>query len=91
MGAFREGKSFLLNFFLKYLTLLEVNSDSKNELNTDWTHGLNEAGFEWKSSSNGCTQGLLIWSKPFIVKCLNENRKEEEVHLFAFFFKFQTS
>ena len=47
--------------------------------NHDWMNDLNGAGFKWKSSPHGCTQGLLMWNKPFIIKCLNENQDEEEV------------
>ena len=67
-----------MNFFLKYLTSV-VNADCEVKNSNHSSIDLEKVGFEWKSSSRGCTQGILIWSKPFIIKCINENRKEEEV------------
>ena len=80
VGAFREGKSFMLNFFLKYLNSLDTNSDS-NDSTDDWmVNSIVDNGFEWKSSSNGCTQGILMWNKPFCVRYLDENEEEQEVY-----------
>ena len=72
----------MLNFFLKYLNSLENKSEISNETN-DWTKNSDlENGFNWKSSSNGCTEGILMWNKPFVIKCLDDNQNEEEVSIF---------
>ncbi|RWS17926.1 atlastin-2-like protein [Dinothrombium tinctorium] len=54
-GDFRKGKSFLLNFFLKYL---QKNGSS------DWLSDENEP----LKGSERDTTGILMWSEPFIVK-----------------------
>lgn len=63
-GAFRKGKSFLLDFFLRYLD---------REGAQDWIGGENEAlkGFSWKGGSERDTTGILLWSKPYIKKLPN--------------------
>eukprot|EP00800_Vazella_pourtalesii_P018578 TRINITY_DN6039_c0_g3_i2.p1 TRINITY_DN6039_c0_g3~~TRINITY_DN6039_c0_g3_i2.p1 ORF type:complete len:390 (-),score=85.81 TRINITY_DN6039_c0_g3_i2:1921-3090(-) len=58
-GAFRKGKSFLLDFMLRYL-----KQDSDREWMTDKEESL--TGFSWKSGSKPDTNGILMWSKPFI-------------------------
>ncbi|VDN51828.1 unnamed protein product [Dracunculus medinensis] len=70
-GAFRKGKSFLLNFFLRYL-----QADLVAQQNGDWIYGdsyLN--GFSWRGGSERETSGIMLWAKPFVVK----NRNGEEV------------
>ncbi|KAK3094150.1 hypothetical protein FSP39_024734 [Pinctada imbricata] len=60
-GAFRKGKSFLLDFFLRYL-------DAKGH--PDWL-GDDESpleGFTWRGGSERETTGILLWSEPFFVK-----------------------
>ncbi|CAD5123328.1 DgyrCDS11685 [Dimorphilus gyrociliatus] len=60
-GAFRKGKSFLLDFFLRYL---EANG-SEDWLGND-TASLE--GFPWRGGSERDTTGMLLWSKPFVIK-----------------------
>nr|XP_039252494.1 atlastin-3-like [Styela clava]XP_039252495.1 atlastin-3-like [Styela clava]XP_039252497.1 atlastin-3-like [Styela clava] len=63
-GAFRKGKSFMLNFFLRYLR----NQGYKNP---NWLGSVTEPlqdGFEWKGGMNACTNGILIWNQIFTVK-----------------------
>uniref|UniRef100_H2Y8W6 GB1/RHD3-type G domain-containing protein n=1 Tax=Ciona savignyi TaxID=51511 RepID=H2Y8W6_CIOSA len=57
-GAFRKGKSFLLNFFLRYLT---------NYGTDNWLGGSDEllSGFSWRGGSDRDTTGILMWSKVF--------------------------
>jgi len=61
-GAFRKGKSFLLNFMLRYLesggsdNWLDVNSDQDLQ------------GFHWRGGMERDTTGILMWSKVFLVK-----------------------
>ncbi|CAG2187423.1 ATL [Mytilus edulis] len=60
-GAFRKGKSFLLDFFLRYLN---AKGDS------DWL-GDDESpleGFSWRGGSERETTGILLWSEPFVCK-----------------------
>jgi atlastin len=61
-GAFRKGKSFLLDFFLRYLT-----RTSRGE---EWIGSDDEplTGFHWKGGSERDTTGILMWSEPFIFK-----------------------
>jgi len=60
-GAFRKGKSFLLNFMLRYL---ESQGSEK------WL-GENEkdlSGFHWRGGMERDTTGILMWSKVFLIK-----------------------
>ncbi|KAI1703188.1 atlastin-2 [Ditylenchus destructor] len=66
-GAYRKGKSFLLNFFLRHLRC-------KN--NDDWLASEQTLdGFSWRGGSERDTTGILIWSEPFILK----DRKGDDV------------
>jgi atlastin len=68
-GASRKGKSFLSNFFLRYL--------SHNNRN-DWIGDDNESltGFHWRGGTEPDTTGIIAWSEPFFMKL---NNKDEEV------------
>eukprot|EP00053_Salpingoeca_punica_P011523 m.102632 g.102632 ORF g.102632 m.102632 type:complete len:552 (+) comp15694_c0_seq1:52-1707(+) len=60
-GPFRKGKSFMLNFFLRYLM---------HESESDWL-GNEEAalsGFKWRAGAERETVGIWVWSEPFIRK-----------------------
>ncbi|XP_050589344.1 atlastin isoform X3 [Bombus affinis] len=62
-GAFRKGKSFLLDFFLRYM-----NSQYNNNNQTDSWLGKDDeplSGFSWKGGSERDTTGILMWSKVF--------------------------
>lgn len=65
-GAFRHGKSFLLDFFLRYL-----NSKYVHKQNTsDWM-GTEQApldGFSWRGGSERDTTGILMWSEVFLTE-----------------------
>ncbi|KAK0047622.1 atlastin-1-like isoform X2, partial [Biomphalaria pfeifferi] len=67
-GAFRKGKSFLLDFFLRYL------SAGGEE---DWLGDDNAPleGFSWRGGSDRDTTGILMWSEPFFMT----NKNGEEV------------
>ncbi|XP_013135806.1 PREDICTED: atlastin-like [Papilio polytes] len=62
-GAFRKGKSFLLDFFLRYLHHTYV----LNSKDDNWLGPEDEPlqGFGWRGGSERHTTGLLLWSKPF--------------------------
>lgn len=59
-GAFRKGKSFFLDFCLRYL-------HAKGSSN--WLGGDEEPliGFPWKGGADKYTTGIVMWSEPFIV------------------------
>ncbi|XP_031639308.1 atlastin-like, partial [Contarinia nasturtii] len=61
-GAFRQGKSFLLNFFLKYLEAQYKKHDV-----LDWLGENKEnstlSGFEWASGRKRKTVGIWMWSE----------------------------
>jgi len=59
-GAFRKGKSFLLNFMLRYL---------KAGGSDDWLESEEELnGFHWRGGSERDTTGILMWSEVFPVR-----------------------
>ncbi|KAK8781664.1 hypothetical protein V5799_016995 [Amblyomma americanum] len=60
VGAFRKGKSFLLNFFLRYL---------RNMGRVDWLGDPDAPlqGFGWRGGSDRHTKGILIWNEVFLV------------------------
>ncbi|CAG9535058.1 unnamed protein product [Cercopithifilaria johnstoni] len=63
-GTFRKGKSFLLNFFLRYLGASEEKRRSG-----DWIYGGDRLdGFSWRGGSERETSGILVWSRPFIMR-----------------------
>lgn len=59
-GAFRKGKSFLLDFFLRYL--------DRKDSPYPWLGNDDEAltGFSWRGGSERETTGILLWSKPYL-------------------------
>lgn len=80
MGVLREGKSFLFNFILNYLRALEKSNTTKLA-SLDWIN-VKDKGFKWKSSSDGCTQGIVMWSEPFVIKYANGDCEDEVFILF---------
>ena len=61
VGAFRKGKSFLLNFLLRYL----VNYNEENWLGKE---DQELSGFSWHGGSDRVTTGILMWSKVFRIE-----------------------
>ncbi|XP_020650408.1 atlastin-2 isoform X2 [Pogona vitticeps] len=59
-GAFRKGKSFLLDFMLRYM----YNMDSSS-----WIGGSTEplTGFTWRGGCERETTGIQVWSEVFII------------------------
>ncbi|KAJ8013859.1 hypothetical protein DPEC_G00034180 [Dallia pectoralis] len=60
-GAFRKGKSFLLDFMLRYM---------RNQ-KTDWWLGGDDdplTGFNWKGGCERDTTGIHVWSEVFVVE-----------------------
>ncbi|XP_021206221.1 atlastin isoform X2 [Bombyx mori] len=64
VGAYRGGKSFLLNYFLRYLN---SPTEKRNE-NGDWLGNETDplVGFSWKGGFQRHTTGILMYSEPFI-------------------------
>ncbi|CAH1639941.1 unnamed protein product [Spodoptera littoralis] len=75
-GAFRGGKSFLLNFFLRYL-----NASRESQLTGRWLGKEDEplTGFHWRGGCERDTTGIHLWSEPIITT--TENGKKVAVLL----------
>ncbi|KAM3866813.1 atlastin-3-like [Diretmus argenteus] len=60
-GAFRKGKSFLLDFMLRYM----YREDEEN-----WLGGVDEplTGFSWRGGSEPETTGIQLWSEVFLIQ-----------------------
>jgi len=79
VGAFRAGKSFLLDIFLRYLRNTtgseDAFPDNADDL-PDWltcggteiclTEGAGAPGFSWRSGRERATTGIWMFSKPFV-------------------------
>ncbi|KAL1430802.1 hypothetical protein MTO96_014667 [Rhipicephalus appendiculatus] len=59
-GAFRKGKSFLLDFFLRYM---------RNQGQADWLGDPTAPlkGFSWRGGCERDTTGILVWDEVFLV------------------------
>ncbi|KAG8123107.1 hypothetical protein E2320_018556 [Naja naja] len=59
-GAFRKGKSFLLDFMLRYMY---------NKESSSWIGGNSDplTGFTWRGGCERETTGIQIWSEVFII------------------------
>ncbi|KAJ8002153.1 hypothetical protein DPEC_G00176870 [Dallia pectoralis] len=59
-GAFRKGKSFLLDFMLRFMY---------NQTSSSWLGGHEEplTGFTWRGGCERETTGILAWSEVFVV------------------------
>ncbi|CAJ0585384.1 unnamed protein product, partial [Mesorhabditis spiculigera] len=65
-GAFRQGKSFMLNFFMRYLLAVERNR-GKEDVN--WLESVDplDAFFSWRNGPEGETNGIHI-CRPFVLR-----------------------
>ncbi|XP_050664575.1 atlastin isoform X2 [Leptidea sinapis] len=61
-GAFRKGKSFLLDFFLRYMHHKYGSGGGGDWLGSD---DQPLAGFSWRGGSERDTTGILMWSEIF--------------------------
>merc|ERR1711959_210525 len=79
VGAFRAGKSFLLDVFLRYLRNTNGTEDAFPEDPNglpEWltcggtqprlTEGQGQPGFSWRSGRERTTTGMWMFSKPFV-------------------------
>ncbi|XP_022821572.1 atlastin-2-like [Spodoptera litura] len=62
-GAYRGGKSFILDFFLRYL-----KASRYSQQNGAWLGNEDEPlqGFHWRGGSERNTTGIHLWSEPII-------------------------
>ncbi|VDO64702.1 unnamed protein product [Haemonchus placei] len=66
-GAFRKGKSFLLNFFLEYLYCLQKSQQSDAPL--EWlTDDCQLHGFHWRAGAKRDTVGVWVWGEPIMIE-----------------------
>ncbi|PAV64707.1 hypothetical protein WR25_26899 isoform B [Diploscapter pachys] len=72
-GAYRKGKSFMLNLFVTYLE--HLHKGGKGEW-FDETTTLDK--FNWRGGTKRDTNGIFIWSVPYIL----EDQNGEEVAIF---------
>ncbi|XP_049303135.1 atlastin-like isoform X2 [Bactrocera dorsalis] len=77
-GAFRKGKSFLLDFFLRYMYAKYVHNNLSEK---DWLGDENAPlkGFSWRGGSQRDTTGILIWSDIFL--CDHQNGEKVAIIL----------
>lgn len=63
-GAFRKGKSFLLDFLLRYMNFTYIEEATSG----DWmgTDDVPLEGFSWRGGSERDTTGILMWSHVYI-------------------------
>ncbi|KOB78001.1 Guanylate-binding protein [Operophtera brumata] len=64
-GAYRGGKSFLLNFFLRYLSASQIDRENGSWLGDDTTELV---GFSWRGGSVRNTTGIVMWPEAFIIR-----------------------
>ncbi|KAL3981472.1 Guanylate-binding protein N-terminal domain family protein [Acanthocheilonema viteae] len=69
-GAFRKGKSFLLNIFLDYLYSLQKSQ--QNETALEWLlDDSHLGGFHWRPGMKRDTSGIWIWGEPIMIEAAN--------------------
>ncbi|XP_070497491.1 atlastin-like isoform X2 [Chironomus tepperi] len=71
IGAYRKGKSFFLDYCLRYLYAHYPSiNNPKNSLSnpTDWLGDENEplSGFSWRSGTDRDTTGIVMWNDVFL-------------------------
>merc|ERR1711871_382068 len=84
VGAFRTGKSFLLNLILRFLRHAEYGNLSGdwmvgdgdslsegcgNEHKDDAVERKPTTSFVWKGGQQRMTTGIWMWSEPFLKRC----------------------
>jgi len=70
VGAFRTGKSFLLSWFLRYLSVNangEFDDDGGDKKWYETFDSLGNDGFSWRGGAERNTTGIWMWSEPHIL------------------------
>lgn len=88
VGAFRTGKSFLLSWFLRYLSYHSKGLDSsegrEEKVEADgkkWYEqfqSLGNDGFDWRGGAERNTTGIWMWSQPSFLRRSNHETGEDE-------------
>ncbi|PAV73795.1 hypothetical protein WR25_20099 [Diploscapter pachys] len=66
-GAFRKGKSFLLNCFLEYLYNLQKSQQA--DVPMEWLmDDCQLHGFHWRSGTKRDTIGIWMWGEPIMIE-----------------------
>lgn len=74
-GAYRKGKSFLLNFFLEYLWIQQFAQKRDEEVETWLTdETLIDSYFHYKAGPKRNTTGIWIWPEPFLIDSTSGER-----------------
>ncbi|XP_050427131.1 atlastin-like isoform X2 [Adelges cooleyi] len=73
-GTFRKGKSFLLNFFLRYMKATYCVNLVEETNNWIGSNELALQGFSWRGGSERDTSGILMWSEVFKATLDNGNK-----------------
>ncbi|KAL3124187.1 hypothetical protein niasHT_004776 [Heterodera trifolii] len=74
-GAYRKGKSLLLNFFLDYLYKMQYTQKNQELELEEWiTDDDTVEGFLYKSGQKRCTAGIWIWAEPILIDTPNGER-----------------
>jgi atlastin len=81
VGAFRTGKSFVLDLFLRYLKFTSTHEapdpsscewakacGPQLEGNSNFEETNGETGFSWRAGRKRNTTGIWMWGEPFIRK-----------------------
>ncbi|CAB3409766.1 unnamed protein product [Caenorhabditis bovis] len=69
-GAFRKGKSFLLNFFLEYL--YNLHKSQQTDANLEWlTDDCQIHGFHWRAGVKRDTVGIWLWGEPIMIESIS--------------------
>ncbi|CAG9809100.1 unnamed protein product [Chironomus riparius] len=75
IGAFRKGKSFIMDYFLRFLyaKYKSINNMNEKNRNANWMGKPSDplTGFSWKSGSERHTSGIVFWSDVFLYDALN--------------------
>ena len=74
-GAYRKGKSFLLNFFLDYLYKLQYTQKNQELELEEWITDEDVVeGFLYKPGPKRSTVGIWVWAEPILIDVPNGDR-----------------
>eukprot|EP00501_MAST-03F_sp_TOSAG23-6_P001537 GSMAST32.ASY1.ANO1.1600.1 assembled CDS len=66
VGAFRMGKSFMLDLMLRYLKNTSILADNETANETNLSDDEGHTGFSWRSGKDRMTTGIWMWPQHFI-------------------------